>query len=182
MNPATNRVYVANTGSGNVTVIDGATNRVVLMPLQLDPAGVDVVPTSNFVLDAIPVELDPAGVAVHPETRRVYVANRRSASVSVIDGTANRVIARIPVELDPAGVAVHPETRRVYVANRRSGSVSVIDAATNRVVATIPVELSLAPGGAHSLTARACGTDPWPDALPTIEDRLAACAGSAPRR
>ena len=76
VNPATNRVYVANMGSGTVAVVDGAVDRVVA---------------------TIPVGLHPAQLAVNPETNRVYVANRRSASVSVVDGAADRVVATIPV-------------------------------------------------------------------------------------
>jgi YVTN family beta-propeller protein len=81
VNPATNRVYVANMGSGTVAVIDGAADRVVA---------------------TIPVGLHPAQLAVNPETNRVYVTNRRSASVSVVDGAANRVIATIPITSGPA--------------------------------------------------------------------------------
>ncbi len=44
----------------------------------------------------------PWGVAVNLATNRIYVANRRSASVSVIDGAANRVIATIPITSAPA--------------------------------------------------------------------------------
>ena len=76
VNPATNRVYVANMGSGTGAVDDGAADRVVA---------------------SVPVGLHPTQLAVNPETNRVYVANRRSASVSDVDGAADRVVATIPV-------------------------------------------------------------------------------------
>ena len=37
MNPVTNKIYVANQGSGNVTVIDGATNATTTVAAGLGP-------------------------------------------------------------------------------------------------------------------------------------------------
>jgi len=64
VNPTGSRLYVANTLSNTVSVIDTATNGVVA---------------------TIPVGDAPIGVAVAPDARRVYVANSASSSVSVID-------------------------------------------------------------------------------------------------
>ena len=36
-NPVTNKVYVANSGSNNVTVIDGATNATTTVPVGTSP-------------------------------------------------------------------------------------------------------------------------------------------------
>jgi YVTN family beta-propeller protein len=63
VNPVTNKIYVAN-GSGNVTVIDGATNAT------------DTVPTGNF----------PRAVAVNPVTNKIYIGNEGTDNVTVIDG------------------------------------------------------------------------------------------------
>jgi len=38
VNPVTNKVYVANNGSNNVTVIDGATNVTTTVAAGTDPA------------------------------------------------------------------------------------------------------------------------------------------------
>ena len=54
VNPTTNRIYVANETSNNVSVIDGATNTVVA---------------------TVTVGVAPSGVAVNPTTNRIYVAN-----------------------------------------------------------------------------------------------------------
>ena len=119
VNPDTNRIYVANESSNNVSVIDGAGNTVVA---------------------TIAVGSHPASVAVNPNTNRAYVANDTSSgSVSVIDGAGNTVVATAAVGSYPAGVAVNPNTNRIYVANYYSDSVSVIDGASNTVVATVPV-------------------------------------------
>ncbi len=63
VNATTDRVYVANAVSNDVSVIDGATNAVVA-----------TVPVGSF----------PAGVGVNAATDRVYVANNGSNDVSVI--------------------------------------------------------------------------------------------------
>ena len=67
LNPATNKIYVANYGSASVTVIDGATNSTT----------------------PVIVGTDPTAVAVNPVTNKIYVANYGSANVTVIDGATN---------------------------------------------------------------------------------------------
>ena len=54
VNPVTNKIYVANDGSSNVTVIDGATNSTTTVA-----AG------------------NPYAVAVNPVTNKIYVANEQ---------------------------------------------------------------------------------------------------------
>ncbi|MGD0766168.1 MAG: YncE family protein, partial [Dehalococcoidia bacterium] len=127
VNPSTNRIYVANYNSNNVSVIDGAGNTVV--------ATVAVVAGGN----------GPEGVAVNPNTNRIYVANFNSGNVSVIDGTSNTVVATVAVGYwwgGDGGVAVNPNTNLIYVTNyggQGSDNVSVIDGASNTVVATVAV-------------------------------------------
>ena len=57
---------MANDGSDNVTVIDGATNATTTVA-----AG------------------SPRAVAVNPVTNKIYVANQNSNNVTVIDGATN---------------------------------------------------------------------------------------------
>ena len=97
VNPATNRIYVANSATvldangvpiSTVSVIDGATNTVAA-----------TVPVSGG--------LNPStkGVGVNPTTNRIYVAGASSfdtnpnllvGMVSVIDGATNAVTATVP--------------------------------------------------------------------------------------
>src|SRR5713226_2011332 len=71
VNPVTNKIYVANQGSNNVTVIDGAN------------------PTKTPPPPPVPAGTNPAGVAVNPVTNKIYVANQGSNNVTVIDGATN---------------------------------------------------------------------------------------------
>jgi YVTN family beta-propeller protein len=160
VNAATDRVYVANTGSNNVSVIDGATNAVVAtVPVGNAPYGIGVNAATdrvyvanqtsnnvsvidgaiNAVVATVPVGNHPWGVGVNAATDRVYVTNQNSNSVSVIDGAINAVVATVPVGSGPYGIGVNAATDRVYVANGGSNNVSVIDGAINTVVATVPV-------------------------------------------
>jgi len=83
----------------------------------------------------------PWGVAVHPDGSRVYVANYRDNTVSVIDTVTNTLTATVPVAYNRGalGVALNPGGTRLYVTNSLSNTVSVIDTATDTVMATVPV-------------------------------------------
>ena len=79
----------------------------------------------------------PNGVAYHAPTDRVYVANRNSNNVSVVDPTLLQVVTTIAVGSLPDGVVV--QDNWVYVANWGSNSVSVIDALTHTVDHTLTI-------------------------------------------
>ena len=119
-------------GGRNRTVVLVTT--LVLLLANLAPLAADAVTTS------VPVGTNPTGVAVNTDTRRVYVANRGSNSVTVIDADTNSVIATIPEGGVPSAVAINPRTNRVYVTNLIR-TVSVIDGASNAIVASIGVGL-----------------------------------------
>jgi YVTN family beta-propeller protein len=121
VNTVTNQIYVTgwvdNLGvdGGNVTVIDGATNNTV----------------------TVPVGNGPDSVAVNPVTNTIYVANNSpftfSGSVSVIDGNTNTITATVSTGCSLSTVAVNPVTNQIYVTGYWSGCniLDVIDGATN---------------------------------------------------
>jgi YVTN family beta-propeller protein/autotransporter-associated beta strand protein len=117
--PDGSRAYVTNNGSGNVSIINTATNTVVTT------VGVGTLPTS---------------VAVSPDGTRAYVTNENSNSVSVINTANNTVTTITSASFNaPRGVVFSPDGSRAYVTNSGGGNVSVIDTATNAVVgAPIP--------------------------------------------
>jgi len=123
VNPAGTMVYVTNSGSYTVSVVNAATNQIV----QVND------PNTNSLADGIPVGLDPRGIAVNASGTKVYVANSGSKSVSVIDALSNKVTATVTVGNTPYGIAVSPRTSKAYVTNYQDNSVSVINATTNTV-------------------------------------------------
>jgi YVTN family beta-propeller protein len=70
-NPITNKIYVANWDSQDVSVIDGNTNKVT---------------------DTIPVGVDPFAVEHNPSNNYIYVGNTDSDTVSIINSTHSIIV------------------------------------------------------------------------------------------
>ena len=149
VNPVTNKIYVANYGSNNVTVIDGATNATTTVAAGTSPYAVAVNPVTNKIYVAnygsdnvtvidgatnatttVAAGTNPCAVAVNPVTNKIYVANHGSDNVTVIDGATNATTT-VAAGTTPCAVAVNPVTNKIYVANYGSDNVTVIDGATN---------------------------------------------------
>ena len=121
VNTVTNKIYVANILSNNVTVIDGATNSTT----------------------TVPAGPKPEAVAVNETTNKIYVANEGcgisdkcvgaiKGNVTVIDGATNSTTTVTdPNATGPGAIAVDPVADKVYVANFFSSNVTVIDGATD---------------------------------------------------
>jgi YVTN family beta-propeller protein len=105
--PRDNRVYITQGPRDQITVMDGDWEEAPVV---------------------VPVGEEPQGVATNTLTGRVYVANSRSDTVSVIQD--NTVVATVAVGGSPRWVAVDPLTELVYVANTADGTVSVIEDAS----------------------------------------------------
>jgi len=65
---------------------------------------------------------------VDERTARVFVLNRDSQAVSVLDANSGALLRNISVGKAPTAVAVDAQTARVFVLNRDSQAVSVLDA------------------------------------------------------
>ncbi len=105
--PASGRLYVANTADGTLSIID----------------------TSTFATSELGVGSEPVALAVDSEHERVYVANRGDDTVSVIEH--GEIVDTIAVGAQPTAVAADPLADRAYVANMGGGSVTVIDGTTH---------------------------------------------------
>ena len=156
--PFNGYIYVADSGSGTVSVINGTANTVIAnISVGGRPWGVaydssnDYIYVTNYdsdtvsvingttVIANITVGLGPMGIVYDPSNGYIYVANYYSYTVSVINGATNTVIANIPVGSGPEGIAYDPSNGYLFVADSGSDSVSVIDGANNTVIATIPL-------------------------------------------
>jgi YVTN family beta-propeller protein len=69
----------------------------------------------------------PHSVAVNPNTDMIYVTNRDSNTVSVIDGKTNSVIKTVKVGVHPIDIGLNPNTGKVYIANEENDTVSIIN-------------------------------------------------------
>jgi YVTN family beta-propeller protein len=80
----------------------------------------------------------PMGVAVSPDDKRIYVANGRGKTVSVVDAATDSILASIEAGERPWGIAVTPDGRKLYSANGPSNDVTVLDTKTLKVIKKIP--------------------------------------------
>ena len=103
--------YVANYGSGTVTVLSIATDRAT---------------------GQVEVGKMPQTVLVTPDGKTAYVANFGSNSVSPIDTATNKPGPAIAVGSEPYALAIVPHHQSIYVVNYGSGTVTPISTATNK--------------------------------------------------
>ena len=116
-----NRLYVSNYWSSNITEINSTTN------LDLSP----------IILSLFS---DPQSLTVGPSNKLIYVSNYGSGNVAVIDPLNYSMIKSIAVGDGPSGIVSDPANNMVYVSNTFSStihSVSVINASQNSVSSNI---------------------------------------------
>jgi len=146
-------VYVTNSSSRSVSVIDTA---------------------SNAVSATVTVGSSPWGIAVHPNGSRVYVANNGSGTVSVIDTTTNAVVASPFAAFGLFGIGVTPSGDQVYAASEDDNAVFVMGTSTNTVTDRIPVNSGPAAFGSFFASASAsCDTSDLQAALASTSAALA---------
>ncbi len=106
---------------------------------------------------------DPAHLVLD-RAGRLFVADRESRQVSVIDAARMERVATIPVGEAPFALALDPAGTRLYVGNVRSNDLTVIDTAALKAVATVPANampygVAVSPDGARVLvTNQGAGT------------------------
>jgi len=110
VNPKTNKIYAANTNSGTVTVVQGATHTAA----------------------EIKVGDAPAAITINPVTNRVYVANA-GGNVSVLDGTTDQVLATVDAGALPYVVAANNTANKIYVSKTFSNTITLMNGVTNQV-------------------------------------------------
>lgn len=110
------RAYVANIGSGSVTVIDLAGRKKVA----------DVATGAGA-----------EGIAVSADGSQVWVANREADDVVLVDPKSLEVVARVASPDFPIRAELTPDGRSLLVSNAESGDLSVIDTTTRKLVRRI---------------------------------------------
>ncbi|MFA6451281.1 MAG: PKD domain-containing protein, partial [bacterium] len=116
--PFTNKIFVPNTDSDTVSVIDGGTNEVII---------------------TIPVGDQPIDICGDTVQRLMYVTNRGSDNVSVINEDSGAVVRTIAVGHSPDSCVVNELTKDVFVGNKGDNTVSVVDGNTGAVKDTISI-------------------------------------------
>jgi hypothetical protein len=118
----TGTLYVADSGSGAVSVVDANTCN-------------DQTFTNCTPVGTADAGTDPVAVAVEPETNTVYVANEGSNDVAIVTGAAcdassqtdcNPIGTSIDSGNGPDALALDTVTGALYIVNGSSGTLSVL--------------------------------------------------------
>lgn len=155
-------LYVTNTGSNNITVINRQNDQVVAsigvdngpMGIVTSPSGdriyvansdsntISIIDTShNRVIDTISLNfgISPRELAISPDGRRLYVSNFHSNNVSIIDTVGKNMLGSLDVGNNPMGIGTNARGDKVYVVNSASNNLSVIDPFLEKVIYTVGV-------------------------------------------
>lgn len=156
--PDGSKLYVANIGSGSVTVIDRRDNSVVSIPTGAGAEGIDASPDGSeiwvtnreadtvTVLDTATDEIladfhaggeFPIRVRFTPDGSEAWVSNAQSGSVAVFGAASRELLATIDVGAVPIGIVMDAEGARAFVANTADDFVTVIDTASREVTGRI---------------------------------------------
>lgn len=154
-------LYVTNSGSDCVTVIDRQHDMVVAtIAVDRSPMGIVASPDGDKIyvansgsnnISVIDTGLSrvinkianfgysPAELALSEDGLTLYATNPNSDNISVIDTLSNIVSGWIYVGNNPADIVVDQDRRKVYVANKASNSVSIVNVNTSAVEDTVTV-------------------------------------------
>ena len=122
--PPSYLVFVSNERSGDVTVIDGATDSVVgTFPVGKRPRGIHATPDGRRVF--VTLSGSPRMAPGLDENRAP--ADKRADALGVIDPSARKLIDRWHVGSDPEQFAISKDGKFAFIANEDDASVSIID-------------------------------------------------------
>ena len=116
VDPDSGTLYAVIIGSNQVLIFPGGTGAPVHIP------------TGSM----------PDAIALDQAAHRVYIANRESSTITIVDTATQQTLATVPVGKHPQALVIDPVRHCLYSANTASNTVSVIDEASNKLVATLP--------------------------------------------
>ena len=105
--------YASNEGSGSVSVIDTATDKV----------------TATFNVGG-----KPRGIALAPDGKRLYLSDQDNNSVLIVDATNGTTIARTPLGNSPEGIYLSSDGKLLAAAVEEDDQVMLVDTASAKVV------------------------------------------------
>jgi YVTN family beta-propeller protein len=173
--PADQTLFVENTNSGDISVVDNARLAVVgTIPVGLSPDDIVASPDESTlyvsrivrsasgrpsgkgevvaidraarqILWRAPLDGVPNHLAVSPDGKRVYVTLVSTHYVDVVDPTRHVVVDSVDVGVGPHDILVTPDGRRVYVGLILGNKVTIFDATTHAIIRQISFEAGVRP-------------------------------------
>lgn len=168
-------LFVENTNSGDVSIIDNKTLAVIgTIPVGLSPDDIVSSPDgatlyvsrivrndngrpsgkgevvavdahNRQVLWRAPLNGVPNHLAVSPDAKRVYVTIVSTHYVDVVDPARRAVVDSIDVGVGPHDIVVSPDGQRLYVGLILGNKVTIVDANTHHVIRQIAFAAGVRP-------------------------------------
>ena len=171
------QVYVSNEKSGDVTVIDGADNRVLdTIPVGKRPRGIHAGPDGKTVYVALsgtpiaaPPQLDAKGNPIFQKAKDdddddKVKSDKSADAIGVVDVATRKLTGKISAGSDPEEFSLSKDGTRLYVSNEDVKAASVINIATGKVehivaVGQEPEGVTTAPDGKRFYVTCEAGGD-----------------------
>jgi len=97
------------------------------------------------VVAEIPVDDSPITAALSPDGNWLYVVNRGSGTLSIVDTQARREVTALAVGAVPSSIAISRDGKFLYIAAAGSNAVYVVSTDTRTVAKKIKLERTAAP-------------------------------------
>ncbi len=129
INQETNRVYIANLFSENISVLDGSMH--------------DVIDTVNIIEEVWP-KCFPADIKFNSATNKIYMLSSFCVDrdivfpgiLGVLDGTDNKVIKTVSLNNFNEKIGINPDSNRIYLTSEFD-KVTILDGSTEEVIGNI---------------------------------------------
>ena len=131
------RVFVTNETSGDLTVIDAATQTAIATaPLGKRPRGIQPSPDGKSLYVALSGS-PPAPPGT--DESKLPPPDRSADGIGEIDADTYKLKRVIHAGADPEQLAVSADGTKLYVANEDTAQISVVDAASGNITATVKI-------------------------------------------
>jgi len=158
------QVYVTNERSGDVTIIDGATNKVLTtIPVGKRPRGIHSSPDGKTVYVALsgtpiegPPELDANGNPIFKRDQDddddADAADKSADGIGLLDVATRKLVKKISVGSDPEEFDLSRDGTRLFVSNEDVKTASSVNITTGKVDHIVPLSqepegVALSPDG-----------------------------------
>lgn len=161
ISPDGTKVYIANSGSDSISVLDTMTKEVtntIFLGLGVGPEGLAITPDGRFLISAnrvsnnislidpdtyriikhIPVGMSPLRVSVSPWGDWAFVTNSRSDDLMIVSLIAKQVVSSISMRPRPIGVKSSPSGDEIFISCHDSDVIQVVDSNLKKVVGSLP--------------------------------------------
>src|SRR6185312_11137039 len=143
--PSDYLVCVSNERSDDITIIDGASQKVLAtIPVGKRPRGIHAAPDGKTLFVALsgspisgPRHQGPSEPLLDDDAKAK--PDHSADGIGIVDLTTKKFLRKIPAGTDPEQFAVSPDGSRLYIANEDGGTISVLDTRDGKVQNQIPV-------------------------------------------